>query len=254
MIHKGKLGSNSPPNEEQFKKNQSLHQDQLSAKDKFLWKTMVDTSQRLQVTTSSIKAAVTSLLMYDIFWDEANQHEFLATINTSVDQVSELVKLIVLSSRIQAGELDLKCEPHLLQEILSVLRIEISKRYPNLLGNVNFPVDGKLVKVDYEYFKFALEMLLSLFNIKPDGKKIIIDVEEKTDCWLVKLKGVDPIITKMIHLVTQCVTKPQTSKKMSAENILQLHIVCEIMQFQKIKIEVSEKFEVITLVVPSYGE
>jgi K+-sensing histidine kinase KdpD len=243
-------------NNELVKQNQALRLelDQSSAQNKYLWKTLVDTSRRLQVTTSSIKAAVTSLLMYDIFWDGANQHEFLATINTSIDQASELVKLVVLSSRLQAEELELKCEPHLLQEILAALRMNISKQYPDALEDMNFPPEGKLVKVDYEYFKIALEMLLKLYISRRGEQRIDIEVRETSESWLVSLKDVDPELTELIRLMTHCNISPQTLNILSTENILQLHIVCEILYFQKIMFEFSQNLDVITLVVPCYGE
>jgi K+-sensing histidine kinase KdpD len=247
-----KVKSQSLIHDDLEKQNQALRLelDQVLKQNKYLWKTLVDTSRRLQVTTSSIKAAVTSLLMYDIFWDGANQHEFLATINTSIDQVSELVKLVVLSSRLQAGELELKCEPHLLQEILSVLRIDISKKYPELLGEMKFPIEGSLVKLDYEYFKLALEMLLALYNSRLGGEHIQIDAEMISENWLVKLKSVDPEITGLIRLMVDCKTNPKTSDILSTENILQLHIICEILHFQDITFQFSEKLDAITLVIP----
>jgi hypothetical protein len=192
--------------------------------------------------------------MYDIFWDGANQHEFLATINTSIDQASELVKLVVLSSRLQAEELELKCEPHLLQEILAALRMNISKQYPDALEDMNFPPEGKLVKVDYEYFKIALEMLLKLYISRRGEQRIDIEVRETSESWLVSLKDVDPELTELIRLMTHCNISPQTLNILSTENILQLHIVCEILYFQKIMFEFSQNLDVITLVVPCYGE
>jgi K+-sensing histidine kinase KdpD len=243
-------------NIELAKLNQSLRLelDQSSIQNKYLWKTLVDTSRRLQVTTSSIKAAVTSLLMYDIFWDAANQHEFLATINTSIDQASELVKLVVLSSRLQADELEIKCEPHPLQEILSVLRMDISKRYPDLLEDMEFPPEGKLVKVDYEYFKIALEMLLKLYSSRCGEQKIQIEASESTESWLLRLNGVDPEFTELIRLIIQSNISPQPSINLTTENVLQLHIICEILHLQKIKFEFSQNLSVVTLVVPCYGE
>jgi K+-sensing histidine kinase KdpD len=248
--------SQSLTNIELVNEIQELRQelDKYSEQNKYLWKTFVDTSRRLQVTTSSIKAAVTSLLMYDIFWDGANQHEFLATINTSIDQASELVKLVVLCSRLQAGELELKCEPHLLQEILSVLKIEISRRYPNLLGEMHLPEEGRLVNVDYEYFKLALEMLLSLYFSRVVGTQIHIEAEAISENWLVKLNGVDPEITSLIRSMANCKTNPQNSNTLSTENILRLHIICEILHYQNITFDFPEKLDAIKLVIPIYGE
>jgi hypothetical protein len=91
----------------------------LKMERQVIWPLLVETSRRLQVSSASIKAAVSSLLSYDIFWDSANQHEFLKTIDTSVDQVGKLSTLFSLAFRLEAGTLVLKRELQNLQEILT---------------------------------------------------------------------------------------------------------------------------------------
>ena len=79
---------------------------ELTAKQRMVWALFIDASRKLQISSASIKAAVSSLLNYDIFWDGANQHEFLTTINSSVDQAAKLASLLTLAVRSEAGSLE----------------------------------------------------------------------------------------------------------------------------------------------------
>ena len=117
-------------------------------------------NRRLQMSSAAIKAAVSSLLNYDIFWDGANQHEFLETINTSVDQAGRMVKLMTLAFRLEAGSLVIKCEPQVLQEIVSVVQDHITTRFPHLAFGLTLPQTGGPALVDYEFLMIALEYLI----------------------------------------------------------------------------------------------
>ena len=117
----------SPENSEQaglsydelLQQNRALRSEveTLNRQSVYLLGVYAETSRKLQLYSASIKAAVSSLLNYDIFWDNANQHEFLETINSSVNQVSELI-VLTLAFRGEAGSLVLKRDPQVFQEIL----------------------------------------------------------------------------------------------------------------------------------------
>ena len=94
---------------------------EFRARNRAMWSLLAEISQKLQASSTSIKAAVSSLLDYDIFWDGSTQHEFLETIDESVDQGSNLIMLMMLAFRSEADSLEMKPEPHALQEILSTV-------------------------------------------------------------------------------------------------------------------------------------
>ena len=241
--------------DELLQQNHELQQDldQMSTREKYIWTTLVETSRKLQLSSASIKAAVSSLLNYDIFWDEANQHEFLSTISTSIDQVSDLVKLVALESRLEAGVLELKCEPHFLQEILSVVRVNLSRQDPPVEVSVLLPEDGKLIEVDYAYLTLALEMLIHVLVSGSVQGRIPVIAEEIETNWTVTLKGMDAVID-LIRTMLYCKTQPDTLGLLSAENILKLQIACEILHLQKVEFEFAEDKTLMKLIIPVYSK
>ncbi len=72
---------------------------ELNARNQTLQTLLVEISRKLQISSASIKAAVSSMLALDFFWDESTQHEFLETIDNSVDQISSLIRLVTLAFR-----------------------------------------------------------------------------------------------------------------------------------------------------------
>ena len=150
----------------------------LQAQETFVWNLFAETSRKLQVYSASIKAAVSSLLNYDIFWDSKNQHEFLETIDSSVNQVSEMIVLLTLAFRTQANNLVLSRDLHLLQEILSVSHAMAMKKYPDIRLEVSFPSDGMPVLVDYEYLTKALLLLYEVIFAQAPAGSLRVEASE----------------------------------------------------------------------------
>jgi len=138
---------------------------ELKAVNRIKWTLLVDLSRKLQASSASIKAAVTSLLDREIFWDPNTQFEFLTGINEGVDSASSLILLLSLLSRAETGSLALKRDPHELQEILSVVQEHFSKNYPKLALKVKFPSEGKVVQVDYDYLVIVLRILFEVLDM-----------------------------------------------------------------------------------------
>ena len=76
-------------------------------------------SHELRTPLATIKGYASTLLASDVKWTVAEQNEFLQTISKETDRLTALVKNLLDMSRIEAGILDLRCEPHLLNELLS---------------------------------------------------------------------------------------------------------------------------------------
>jgi K+-sensing histidine kinase KdpD len=243
-----------PRYEELLQQNNAPQQEikQMFVQEQYIWALLFETSRKLQLSTTSIKAAVSSLLNYDIFWDGANQHEFLETINTSIDQVSDLVKLVALESLIEAGSLELKCEPHFLQEILSLVRSNLSHKA--LKSNVLFhlPDDDKLIEVDYAYLTLALELLLEVIDSKPSEGKLSIIAEQENEIWTVTIEGIYGAMLDLIYKMVYCKTQPDALSFLSPENILKLHIACEIIHHLGINFDFTDETGKMKLVIPIY--
>ena len=65
--------------------------EEAKAINQSMWSLLVEITNRLQMSSSAIKAAVSSLLDHDIFWDGSTQHELLEIIDNSADQVSNQI-------------------------------------------------------------------------------------------------------------------------------------------------------------------
>lgn len=240
--------------EELEMQNEQLRHDleRAAVREKFAWLTMVETSRRLQASSASIKAAVSSLLNYDIFWDGANQHEFLVTINASIDHVSDLVKLVALESRVEAAALELKREPHFLPEILSGAYMHSLRRFPKLDLKIDLPEEGSLVEVDYSYMTLALDLLFSVLEPRTGKLELQISAYEEANCWMVQFSGLDlALVTQIMDMFAYRI-QPGVINNYSSENLLKLHIACEILQLQDIQALVEEeKTETVRFRVPA---
>ena len=249
--------SDSP--EELYRQNLALRAElsrTLTSRD-YIWTLFVEASRRLQMSSASIKAAVSSLLNNEIFWDPGNQHEFLKTIDTSVDKVAHLVLLFTLAFRAEAGSLELKQEPQSLQEILAVVQANVASRLPKLMVRFLLPKEGKPVMVDYEYLSIAIGFLFELFDIGKKSQKIQAQAIENQQNWFLEIVGMDDAILDLIQNMHDCKTVGSTVSKYAylPEQILGLHVACEIFHLQNINLEVdknSEKASVLRLIVPIF--
>jgi signal transduction histidine kinase len=228
-----------PSYEELIQQNQALLRElaQIKAEKKAIWMMLAGTNRRLQMSSAAIKAAVSSMLNYDIFWDKANEHEFLETINTSVDQAGKLVKLLTLAYRLEADTLELKREPHVLQEIISVVQDHLAASLPTLVFGITLPQEGQPVSVDYEFLMTALEYLLEVIE-RMGVHRVGIQAVEEPSRWLLQFEGLEASTIQMILSVYQHQLDPASIlNAISPENLLRLHIALQILQMQEIQVE-----------------
>ncbi len=245
-----------PSYDELQQQNQALRRelDDLQTQQAFIWNLFAETSRRFQVYSASIKAAVSSLLNYDIFWDSANQHEFLETIDSSVNQVSEMTVLLTLAFRTQANSLELNQDSNLLQEILSASQAMAAKKLPGINLEVSYPPDGLPVRVDYEYLTKTLLLLYEVLFAYAPADALRVAASETESAWRVDITGPDLPILKTIEQMHYCKTQPESNDLLSPENILKLHIACEIIHLQQISLTVLDepgRQPMLQLVIPT---
>ena len=229
--------------DELLQQNQALlHEvEELRIQENIIWNLLAETSRKLQIYSASIKAAVSSLLNYDIFWDSTNQHEFLETIDSSVNQVSEMIVLLTLAFRSQANNLVLSRDSNMLQEILSFSQTNALKKIPDIRLEVSFPADGKPVLVDYEYLTKALLLLYEVLFAQAPAETIRIAASETVGGWFLDFSGLDPQMIKGIDQIYHSKAQPASYEFLSAENILKLHVFCEILHLQQITVEILDE-------------
>lgn len=211
----------------------------LRAQQEAVWPMLTETSRRLQVSSAAIKASVSSLLNYDIFWDAANQHEFLETIDTSVDQVGRLITLLALAFRLEAGTLVLKLEPQILQEIIFVMQAEGQTRFPNLAVRATLPKEGHLVQVDYQYLTLALVFLLEALE-QMGIRSLHFMAQEEGAYWRLACEGLSPAALDVLKRVLTYQVDSAEVTPVSGEYLLRLQLVCRLLKLQGIQIEIPE--------------
>jgi signal transduction histidine kinase len=239
------------------RQNQELREqlDELMAERSMIWPLLVEITRRLQVSSASIKAAVSSLLSYDIFWDIANQHEFLETIDNSADQASQLLTLLSLAARLEADSLEIKREPHALQEIVSGVQAGGAKRFPKLSLELRLPPVEKSVWVDYRYLVITLSLLFEVIEARLGPGRIAVDLSEGPDDWYLDIDGLDRSTIQMILEIHNCFAEVGTAAKfLSPEHILKLQIICKLFRLSGMATEavpVSDENSILRLRIPA---
>jgi hypothetical protein len=235
---------NEPTYEDLLLRNQALLQElsDLKSEKKGLWVMLAGVNRRLQMSSAAIKAAVSSLLNYDIFWDGANQHEFLETINTSVDQAGRTVKLMSLAFRLEAGSLEIKAEPQVLQEIVSVVQDHISARFPHLAFGLTLPQTGEPAHVDYEFLMLALEYFFEAIE-QMGVRRVGIQAVEEESCWALKFEGLE---SHQIQFIRNVYENPSgysdsaANNQIAPEQLLRLNVAFRILKLQAIEVEFTD--------------
>ncbi len=211
---------------------------ELQAKTQALWELLILIGSRLQMSSTSIKMAVSSLLDYEIFWDPSTSHEFLQVIDTSTDRTSDLVVLLTLAFRSQAKNLEISTEPHMLQEILETLQSSISKRDCEARLIVNYPPDGKLALVDYQYLIVALSLLFeAVIGEIRSLKQLTFQAIESPTTWQLRVGEMDAFIVDIIqHFFKFPNEFKEYTSQILPENTLKLMVACRILRLQKIEL------------------
>jgi hypothetical protein len=147
-----------------------------------IWVMFADISQNLQVSSASIKAAISSLLDTSIIWDRSTQYEFMQSIDKSVDRVASLMAVMTLAMKTVSGQLEPVREPSNVLEILSRVADGLTKEGASVSITLAPPGPVKWVLVDYDYLRIALTLLLQVLittsQKAPDAIQIKVEETE----------------------------------------------------------------------------
>jgi hypothetical protein len=248
-----------PTYAELLQQNDELQQSlaELRVEKYQAWNLFFEVGRRLQVSSASIKAAVSSLLDPGIFWNPANQHEFLQTIDKSVDRSSRLVVLLTLAFRAEAGKLELQRESQEFQEIMAIIQADITNKYPDLVGEFTLPTNGGQVIADYEYLIIALKYIFEFLNTRKAINKLDIVVVFARLDLILKIHGLDQSTKILIETMQACKTDESLVSEYPAlpEFFLGLHVACEILHLQEIDLTIVEEIEgnyILSLHIPTH--
>lgn len=219
---------------------QELQNDlaQLKTNNQVIWGLLVQIGNRLQRSSTAIKTAVSSLLDYDIFWDETTQYEFLQAIDNSTDELANLIVLITLAFRSQAKTLEIKTEPNALQEILANLQSNLAKNNPQIHFDIHYPSDGQPALVDYQYLSLALGLLIEvIFNEEKETERFSLQASENTNYWQLKIGHLNSSLVTIIRRFFEQAGDITTIVDQTApENALKLMTACRILYLQQINL------------------
>ena len=222
-----------------------------------LWRLLVLVSRRLQVSSASVKAAVTSLLIKDIFWDISTQYEFLQTINDSTDKTSDLATLISIISRLQVHKIEINVKPQMIQETLSKMEDNLSRRFKTLKIEVVFPSEGDFVLVDYEYLMVALQLILMAMN-ENHSPLIPLQVigEKMQGYWQLEIRGIAPSIHVLVSRISDSLTEEfLKTEQIPAEKVLMVYAAFKLFDLQSIRLQTckdNSNNAVLRLSIPLY--
>lgn len=233
--------------------------DEMKTMNKAMWDLLVRIGNRLQLSSTSIKAAVSSLLDFDIFWDESTEHEFLQAIDDSINEMADSIVLMTLAFRSQARSLQIETEPNMIQEVLEVLQRDIAKNGNRLQIHLQYPPNGKPVLVDYQYLYVALKLLIEvIIDEMQETERVSIRANETGDCWHLNIDGLEaPIITIFHHFFEYPRDLSAYVSQILPENTLKLVTACRILYLQNINLclpQASEETTSLCLIVPAIVE
>lgn len=225
-----------------------------------VWAMFADISQSLQVSSASIKAAISSLLDTSIIWDRSAQHEFMQSIDQSIDRISTLMVVMTLAMKAQSGLLELVLEPSSVQEILSRVTDAIGKERTGASIILSLPSQGKPTLIDYDYLRIALKILLdaliSADRTRPDV--IHIRAEESLSEWRIEVDGsFTGASTELISWLSASTQSLPLSQAIQSEVMLKAFTAVQLLKQQNIKLlspEDASPPTSFTLVIPFTGE
>ncbi|MCK4901312.1 MAG: hypothetical protein KAS38_21185, partial [Anaerolineales bacterium] len=174
----------------------------------------------------------------DFFWDESTQHEFLETIDNSVDQISSLIRLVTLAFRSEIGELELTLEPHSLPEILTVVSDDMSSLISKMEVEARPPQDEKPVLVDYEYLKVALKLLIEgISQVKKNSESLRVSSIESDTSWNLYIEDIDEIVVNHVNNIIDCVEDSMAQEDdLLPESVLKIFVAHQLFRLQDIQI------------------
>lgn len=226
-----------------------------------LWALFADISQSLQVSSASIKAAISSLLDTDIIWDRSAQFEFMQNIDRSIDRVSVLMAVMTLAMKAESGQLELALEPCNVQEIIARVIDTLEKKQTETSFALTLPGSGRPAYVDYDYLRIALKILLeALMNSgqrSPDT--ISIRAEETSTHWQLHITGAfsGPAVDLLVWLDSPTTHPLPSPRRLQSEMTLKAFTAHRLLEQQHITMQSAiepSPTPSLTLTIPYAGE
>jgi len=156
-------------------------------------------SHDLRTPLASIRMAATALLHPEAQWDDAARRELLETIDGEASRLSRLVGNLLDLSRIQAGALHPRKEPHEVHEVVARAVDALADRLRAHQVRIDVAPDVPLVPMDFTLVENVLVNLLdNSARNAPEGSEIRILVRQRPDAVHVRVENDGPPIPREI--------------------------------------------------------
>lgn len=210
----------------------------LRATNRMLWSLLADILKKMQVSSTAIKASVSSLLGYDIVLGASAQHELLEVIENSSDQVSKSIILLTFLSQMESDSFMVNPDPIEVSEVLAAVTGTIARNNPDLSLDLGIDKAGKLICMDYDYLSIALVMLCELITATQlSSIPLKIRADEVDGFWRVDIGVADQVVSDV--LVNVLANGPDALLEQSQllpTRKLQFYVVFKI--FERLSIQV----------------
>ncbi len=145
-------------------------------------------SHDLRTPIASAKAAVSSLLAADVAWSDADRKELLASADTSLDRLTDLVTNLLDLSRLQAGVLPVLSSPVGLEDIVQRALDSVAPTDAPL--DVDVPTDLPEVNADAGLLERVVANLVqNALRYSPAGSRV--SITGSVHAGLVELRIID---------------------------------------------------------------
>lgn len=156
-------------------------------------------SHDLRTPLSSIRMAATALLQADARWDDAARRDLLDTIDSEASRLARLVENLLDLSRIQAGVLHVRKEPHDVHEVVARATDALADRLRAHRLRTEVAPDLPLVPMDFTLIENVLINLLeNAIRNAPEGSEIRIAAKAGEHAVLVRVENDGPPVPREI--------------------------------------------------------
>jgi hypothetical protein len=202
--------------------------------DRLIMHLSVAINTKLQLSSTSIKAAVSSLLDRNIFWDMSAQQEFLETIKQSIDHISERMLHMALFNLLEADSLEVNKKFYELHELMRAVQEYLLKAGRNNFQYLDFVPTGNLAYVDYRYFVQTLSILFYAIDAK-DSPSLTLELAPAQ--YVISLSDLSAsILTVISSILQEQWASESLYHALPTEKIFELLLVVRLLDYQGIRL------------------
>lgn len=132
-------------------------------------------SHELRTPLTSIKGCATSLMRQDVEWDAETRQEFIQAIDEKADELRDLIDKLLQMARVEAGALQIRREPVLINHMAEKIIAEIAQYNPRHSFIADFPDSFPIIEADSSNIGIILRNLVeNAVKYSPQGGQVTV--------------------------------------------------------------------------------